>query len=308
MKEYSTYQEAAIANLGSLIFKSSEFFYAFNCDCGAIATDGSLTLCDHADYCISVSEFLSKGNRANDGDLVIDSSGDVWEVKDCDSDLGVNNFTGSKAKNSYVLRAAALEKPLLQTGESFEHTKTLNFIRDRLVEVHGEPKNLDYMHKLNNVIAFVERMEDAKVSNDGFESVAVKEAQIDMGDCAISAKVDESLFNIDIEMPRRTKVEYVKVDYSISWQAAKDHEERTEFLYRQSDLNDAIKGNNWKAIQSPSEAARYYFDLYRRVETEINDREEFIASACKVQESEHGERREYLVAALFDSGKFKLVD
>lgn len=96
----------------------------------------------------------------------------------------------------------------------------------------------------------------------------------------------------------RTKTEFVKVEYSTSWQAAKDHEERVEFLYRQSDLGDAIKGNNWKAIQSPSEAAQYHFDLYRKVETEIDERQEFIDECQKYGSWE----------AMYDSGKFKLVE
>lgn len=79
----------------------------------------------------------------------------------------------------------------------------------------------------------------------------------------------ESLISIETKEPKRTKESYEKRDYSTAWQAAKDHEERVEFLYRQSDLGEAIKGNNWKAIQSPSEAAQYHFDLYRKIETPI---------------------------------------
>ncbi len=74
---------------------------------------------------------------------------------------------------------------------------------------------------------------------------------------------------LETKEPKRTKESYEKRNYSTAWQAAKDHEERVEFLYRQSDLGEAIKGDNWKAIQSPSEAAQYHFDLYRKIETPI---------------------------------------
>ncbi len=74
---------------------------------------------------------------------------------------------------------------------------------------------------------------------------------------------------LETKETKRTKESYVKRNYSTAWQAAKDHEERVEFLYRQSDLGEVIKGNNWKAIQSPSEAAQYHFDLYRKIETPI---------------------------------------
>ncbi len=57
-------------------------------------------------------------------------------------------------------KAVAKYKPFLQTGEPYEHTKTLNFILGRMVEIHGEKLNYDYMHKLKNAIAFVERCED----------------------------------------------------------------------------------------------------------------------------------------------------
>ncbi|AZF88603.1 hypothetical protein [Vibrio phage P23] len=76
------------------------------------------------------------------------------------------------------------------------------------------------------------------------------------------------------DLKPRTRTEYEKVKYSSAWKAAKDHEERKVELWRKSDLCDAIKGNNWKAIQSPSEAAQYHFDLYRKVEKEIDWRDE----------------------------------
>lgn len=106
----------------------------------------------------------------------------------------------------------------------------------------------------------------------------------------------------------RTKTYFVKVEYSTSWKAAKDHEERVEFLYRQSDLGDAIKGNNWKAIQSPSEAAQYHFDLYRKLETEIDERQEFIDEAREVTRATPNSKAAMSFGMLYDSGKFKLVE
>lgn len=82
----------------------------------------------------------------------------------------------------------------------------------------------------------------------------------------------DSLVNPQAEP--RTRTEYEKVEYSSAWEAAKDHEERKLELWRKSDLNEVIKGNNWKAIQSPSEAAQYHFDLYLKIEKEIDWRED----------------------------------
>lgn len=76
------------------------------------------------------------------------------------------------------------------------------------------------------------------------------------------------------DLKPRTRTEYEKVSYDSAWKAAKDHEERKLELWRKSDLSEVIKGNNWKAIQSPSEAALYHFDLYLKVEKEIDWRDE----------------------------------
>ena len=108
-----------------------------------------------------------------------------------------------------------------------------------------------------------------------------------------------------------TKTEFVKLEFNHAWEAARDHEERVEFLYRQSDLGEALKGNNWKAIQSPSEAAQYHFDLYRRVETEIDERQEFIEKSEQVlsenTQTDHDIKE--ACGALYDAGcRFKLVD
>lgn len=150
-----------------------------------------------------------------------------------------------------------LKTPLLQTGEDFEHTKTLNFIRDRLVEVHGEPENLDYMHKLNNAIAFVERIEEAKISNDGFEPV-------------------------DIESkPKRTKVELKANDYPSVSSAIKAHEDGVKFV-RIFPVGDS-------QVLSWFELCECFANGWRikiEVETEITEREEFIGAAMEIAKRE----------------------
>lgn len=102
-----------------------------------------------------------------------------------------------------------------------------------------------------------------------------------------------------------SKYRYEKVELERAWIAAKNHEEKTIEFWRKSDIGDAVKGIQWKAIQSPSEAAQYHFDLYRRVE--ISERDEFIeAYALAVQDDISNV--EDIAGMLFDSGKFKLVD
>ena len=116
--------------------------------------------------------------------------------------------------------------------------------------------------------------------------------------------------DVEVITHPRTKTEFVKVEYSKSWQAAKDHEERVEFLYRQSDLGDMIKGNNWKAIQSPSEAAQYYFDLYRKVEPEIDEQQEFVDRMLEMLDFNEAYDGNKIVSDMYDNFgfRFKLVE
>lgn len=96
---------------------------------------------------------------------------------------GANVIRGEEVR---FIKKICKEKPFLQTGEEFEHTKTLNFILERVINVHGEHESVDYIHKLRNAIIFTEKMESPKQK---------------------------------IELPKpikpRTKVEYVKVEDSI---------------------------------------------------------------------------------------------
>lgn len=84
----------------------------------------------------------------------------IEEVKQCIKEMG--DFAGADAFVEYrfKLTESRAKKPFMQTGEAFEHTKALNFIRDRMINVHGENSHYDYMHKLNNAITYVERGEE----------------------------------------------------------------------------------------------------------------------------------------------------
>lgn len=280
MATYYTYQEAKIANPEFDIYSTmisnggrSEVF-------GAIGFIEKITSnfneCNPADYCMTVERFLSDGHRLVDGDVYLNLDGEVVEfIFVCDKSQSNRKIKGNDAR--FILRAAALEKPFLQTGEDFEHTKTLNFIRDRLVEVHGEPKNLDYMHKLNNAIAFVEDMENKKAAY------------------AVGAKGEQ-------EKPKRTKVEYVRVEYNKPWEVIKLYDDGVELFKSASDELQMEK------INSIALRANSGYDFYRRVETEITERQEFIDEVCAINEKTHGERRQYLVESLFDSGRVKLIN
>lgn len=288
MTTYSTYQEAKIANPEEEILKARDDWDGCKCYVGKFIANkpdesggvpfigkGSFKKCDPSKYCITVEKFLADGHKVFMGDVIINANGNVNNItQGCASML--NGEGGAKFNDTrYILHAAALEKPFLQTGEGFEHSKNLNFIRNRLIDVHGEPNNLDYMHKLNNAIAFVERMEEP--SNLGGSGTGKE------------------------EKPRCAKVFYEKLSFEYAWHAIKAFEDGEKLYTKQS-------SEEFVLIDNAPDVLRYLYDLHERVETEITEREEFIDEVCAINEKTHGERRQYLVESLFDSGRVKLIN
>lgn len=162
-------------------------------------------------------------------------------------------------------------KPFLQTGEEFEHTKTLNFIYERLIEVHGENPNVDYMHKLKNVIMMVEDR--------------------------------ESPCNKAVEKPKRMREEYVKVEFEKLSDAA--------LAVDGGDIQFNKYGNqpiDGKALAlhyyNTSELS-----FYRREEVEVSERDEFIEAYRRLREK-FAVQHEYenFDEFMADSGEFKLVE
>ncbi len=115
MTTYNTYQEAKIANPESEIYVLSRKtalmvgkFQAIN-DAPSIHFASGWTKCDPSKYCMTVEKFLADGHKAVGGDWIIDYCGNVWMNMTDSGAHNVNNFTGNKARESYILRAAALE-------------------------------------------------------------------------------------------------------------------------------------------------------------------------------------------------------
>lgn len=193
-----------------------------------------------------------------------------------------------------------IEKPFLQTGEDFEHSKTLNFIRDRLVEVYGESKNLDYMHKLNNAIAFVGDMENEKAvcgslrSRDG--------ARIESASECLSKVASKVLDSMQKDKPKRTREGYVKVEFNSAWEAIQRYEISDDLYYCASSIPtyEKMKSGNMKNLLDCSMPIK----LYRRVEVEVSERDEFIEEAMKFTSFNN----QQLLGQMFDSGKFKLIN
>ncbi|CAH9016999.1 putative coil containing protein [Vibrio phage 217E38-1] len=106
---------------------------------------------------------------------------------------------------------------------------------------------------------------------------------------------------IEVIAKPRTKTEFVKCEFEHAWEAVKAFEDGEE-LYTKRSHKDFV------LIDNAPDVLRFLYGLYSKVETEIDERQEFIDTACAINEKAHGERRQYLVESMYDSGKFKLVE
>ena len=104
------------------------------------------------------------------------------------------------------------------------------------------------------------------------------------------------------DLKPRTKTEFVKVTGSIF--DLKDLLENEE-LYFSTDTDEYDYCNNERDLC----AAVYNGNIYRKVETEIDERQEFIDAYASLRHEFHGQRTyDDFSGFMYDSGKFKLVE
>jgi hypothetical protein len=103
----------------------------------------------------------------------------------------------------------------------------------------------------------------------------------------------------------RTKTEFVKCEFECAWHAIKAFEDGEE-LYTKRSHKDFV------LIDNAPDVLRFLYDLHRKVETEIDERQEFIDTAVELlNRDDHGGEASYYEGwfeSMFDSGKFKLVE
>lgn len=103
-----------------------------------------------------------------------------------------------------------------------------------------------------------------------------------------------------LEKPKRTKAEYVKVTDSI-------FDLKSEF--EDGWLSSKAGGHYVNIDNLDSLLLAYRNDnVYRKVETEIDERQEFIDELSKIQKEIGDCQLGEFYEAIFDSGKFKLVN
>ncbi|AUS01569.1 coil containing protein [Vibrio phage 1.286.O._10N.286.55.C4] len=102
----------------------------------------------------------------------------------------------------------------------------------------------------------------------------------------------------------RTKTEFVKCEFNHAWEAVKAFGEG-EKLYTKRSHKDFV------LIDNAPDVLRFLYDLHRKVETEIDERQEFIEKSEQVlsenTQTDHDIKE--ACGALYDAGcRFKLVE
>ena len=106
----------------------------------------------------------------------------------------------------------------------------------------------------------------------------------------------------------RTKAEFVKCEFEQVYLAAKAVFDGEDLFVGFVDHSGEPTGE-YSEVVDQQRAARNYQHLYRKVETEINERQEFIDTYASLRHEFHGQRTyDDFSGFMYDSGKFKLVE
>ena len=105
------------------------------------------------------------------------------------------------------------------------------------------------------------------------------------------------------EIPKpRTETEFVKIEYNHAWEIIKLYEGGEELFKTDSDELQIER------INSIALRAQAGYPFYRKVETEIDERQEFIEAVSEILPEYDKRTMPLWIGKLYDSGKFKLVE
>lgn len=128
-KTYNTFQEAKIDNpTYEVCVRNDHKGGAFQANPKGVVINEYWKICNPADYCMTVEEFLKAGHKFEVGDVVIDV-GMVSVIYDSFG-VGAYNEPDSGDCNIYILRAAALEKPKRTKVEYVKVTDSIFDLKD----------------------------------------------------------------------------------------------------------------------------------------------------------------------------------
>ena len=173
MNTYPTYQAAKIANPDKEIVTTAPDWDA-NKDCIGkfeplssyhwLDDDSGWTICNPADYCMTVKQFLDAGHKFVEGDLYIDDDGRVEKIG---GEPSGENQPIKGDNNRYVLKAKALEETktyryekvtdsIFDLKEEFERGELFSFDGDGhelQIETEGD---FSYAHVHENLYRRIE--------------------------------------------------------------------------------------------------------------------------------------------------------
>lgn len=112
---------------------------------------------------------------------------------------------------------------------------------------------------------------------------------------------------LELESKPRTKTEFVKREFEQVYLAAKSVFDGEELFVGFVDHSGEPTGE-YSEVVDQQRAARNYQHLYRKVETEIDERQEFIDTYKNLASVRMTPSIDELAGLIFDSGKFKLVE
>ncbi|AUR87919.1 hypothetical protein NVP1105O_76 [Vibrio phage 1.105.O._10N.286.49.B4] len=121
-----------------------------------------------------------------------------------------------------------------------------------------------------------------------------------------------TISKIESKKPKpRTKTEFVKCEFEQVYLAAKAVFDGEDLFVGFVDHSGEPTGE-YSEVVDQQRAARNYQHLYRKVEVEIDERQEFIGEVERISECIANEGSDWSFACIatemFDSGKFKLVE
>lgn len=306
MNTYNTYQEAKIANPESEIYAGS---------CKFKVITGSPTnhfangwkVCNPADYCMTVEQFLDDGHKFVDGGLYIGANGEVIVVGETIS-AAVANLGRSGDNNRLVLRAAALNQ----------------------TETPEEKEAFDVMEKDNEAVEWdgvglppvgcevkTKHGKSKVISTSEFDGGVVTYAYDNECSIACCWAISDWVKPLDGDSSDQPKHKHTKAEYV-------DNPEVGSMVMTRYTEPDC---NVWCEFHGPSEVIAYHgdyvwvahhgkfnkvhklSDIEFKVETELTEQEIFIETCKKL-------RDEFLIQSDVDdffvfianSGKFKLVE
>lgn len=310
MNTYNTYQEAKIAMPEACICYDtvgSTFF--------GIPTREGTTLSKHCEfaeaknYCMTVEKFLARNKRLPLGGLAIHEDGSYNALNDDEMIDICSSHLKSLIVEAPNLKATPEEKDVTLTNENLinaqvEIAKILDKYDIALIArlVKGSGSNSD--KEFPPVIGFQ--------SMDGKNEHVSRRCHITGYDLETNIKGQRKELGINVEQPKpkHTKEEYVKVDKNTDggkfWECARDFAEGAHEFY-------FMRGNaDYSIVKDNDELLVLYKggNLRRKVVIELTEREVFVdAARAEAYTRAISDNDFYMIInALFDSGKFKLVE